>query len=127
MKKVLQFVAVVVIGLMALQPALGALPCMPAAHVPCMESCPMADATMDCPMAHSTAMQGCPPECCRHSRSETLAPAAVLAKFGAPATGDAIWVSAVAVQTPAVVPSRASRQAPATSPPRYKLFRVFRI
>lgn len=126
MKRVLQFVAFAVIGLMAVQPLLGAPPCASAVPAPCTAGCPMADAAPDCPMAQSS-MVGCSSGCCELSNPRTAAAVAVLIKPKAAMVDTPVPAAVKVVQTSAVRASRLLRSAPETGPPLYKLFRVFRI
>ena len=127
MKKVLHFVAVVAIALLAFEPVQGVLACASVAPGNCTAVCPMADAAPDCPMARSSAMQGCPPDCCRRANSQTAVLAVGLVRQRAALTGAVTTDLATQVQATTGRPRFVSWQAPITSPPRYKLFRVFRI
>jgi hypothetical protein len=123
MKKLLQTVAAVLAGLLAVQPAMAALAC------PAHSGCSMATSQMgpNCPMQRSQAASDCTPECCDH-----FAPAAspnwpTLAKPKTPAEPATLARTVTAVVPQAGGGRVLADAAEATSLPRYILYRVFRI
>jgi hypothetical protein len=131
MKRILQFVAVVVIALLAAQPALAGMSCemgTPASMhcAPCCHKA-MSRLGMSCPMHHKVAASDCDQNCCHNALPQGVAllaagvkPKAGSAEFIAVAprlvtNADAAFVGAPPGNTVAAVPAR------------YILFQVFRI
>ncbi|MGA2216871.1 MAG: hypothetical protein ABSG51_02210 [Terracidiphilus sp.] len=129
MKRVLQVAAVVVIAVLAAQPALAGVTCgmLTVARTACVSPCGMAMSQMgmDCPMPEHVAGTGCLQECCRHGFPQGVVQSAGVK----PKTGgtELIMVS------PAMTPDASLSFAPArdfiiaSAPPRYILLQVFRI
>ena len=129
MRRRVQFVAVLVIALLALQPILAGVPCAFGMSETCAAGCPMAMNGMgpDCPMTGRMTTADCPSDCCTH----TLPQAAMF-----PATPGRVKLAVPAhsavlpeiVFTPGQAPApQAQIEARIASPPRYILNQVFRI
>jgi hypothetical protein len=131
MKRVLQFVAVVVVAMLAAQPALAGMQCeMGTAAIghcaPCCHKV-LRHMGMDCPMPHQVAASGCDQSCCHDAlpRGVALLAAGVKPKAGR--------VEFIAVAPPMVAEADAAFMAAppgysvAAAPARYILFQVFRI
>lgn len=127
MKRIIQFVAVMVIAVLALSPAAEGLACL--THMAGRASaCPMGMGELgpDCQMARDVAT-GCDTDCCNHPAPPIAAAWAATTK---PKGVAAVALTALVVNAPAVaaVPAvKAMEPAMEASPPRYVLNRVFRI
>lgn len=129
MKQPAQFVAVLVIVLLAVTPAFTGLPCVVATRTACAPGCPMAmnGICSDCPMSRQMGASQCPCNCCSQTLPETFTLSASPQKLhpGALASPLVIGVTIpAAIRTfaaPAAVEGRAS------PPPLYLVNRVFRI
>jgi len=134
MKRVLQVVAVVVIAVLAAQPAVAGMTCgmLTVANVNCGHGaslCGMAMSQMgmDCPMPEHVAGTGCLQECCQHGFPQGVVQAASGVK---PKAGGTELFMVLPAMTPA--PSLSFAAPPpdsivASAPPRYILLQVFRI
>ena len=129
MKRLAQLAAILVIGLLAVQPAFSGQPCSFGATQPCVPGCPEAMNGMgpDCAMARGMAASACPLSCCVRS------PLTALVAFESSQRLE-IPVAAVPFALPLLgpVPGRVPSLYPplvvrASSPPPYLLNRVFRI
>jgi hypothetical protein len=125
MKRFIQFAAVVLMGLMAVQPAMAVLPCVEGEHAACVPGCPMTANGMsgDCHTNSMAATGNCRPESLPQ----------VFAWIGTPKE---LHLSALASPVAAAfaIPAaelrfavRLAIDARAASPPRYLLNQVFRI
>jgi hypothetical protein len=131
MKRFLQFVAVVVVALLAAQPALAGMQCEmgTSARMHCASCChkAMSHVGMDCPMQNQVAASGCDQSCCHDALPRGVA---LLAAGVKPKAGRAEFI---AVALPMVAESDAAFMAAppgnsvAAAPARYILFQVFRI
>jgi hypothetical protein len=129
MKRRIQFVALLVAGLLAVQPALAALPCIQGTPVACVAGCPMNAAGMgpDCHMAGKTAAGNCPQSCCSQALPRVLAPLAAPKQLH-PST--LVSPSALSFAVSGIEPSLAVLKPIsvwAASPSHYLLNRAFRI
>lgn len=126
MKRVFQFAAMVVVLLLAAQPALAGVACATGGMA--RAACPMGMSEMgsDCPMAYGLAAD-CTRDCCdRTTTKAVVLPAAPIK----PRTLVASAVVSTAVEPPISAVLRADWLAPmavSSSPPHYLLNRVFRI
>jgi hypothetical protein len=129
MKRIAQFVAVLGIALVAVQPVLASLPCVVSSGGVCISGCPMATIEMgpDCSMQGPMAESSCPQNCCDHNAFQATAPLAVhdKSRLSAPSTALALTM-ALAVTAPAAH-TQVNHGPRADSPPRYILNQVFRI
>jgi hypothetical protein len=129
MKRRIQFAAVLVIGLLAVQPALAVLPCVQGAPVACLPGCPMTMSGMgsDCQMTGKTSTGNCPQNCCSQALPRVLAPLAAPKQlhFSVLASPSALSFALPAAELSLAVP--APIDARAASPPQYLLNQVFRI
>jgi hypothetical protein len=131
MKKLIQFVAVALVAVLAVQPALAGLTCgmMPSASVPCASKCEMAMHRMgaSCPMRHHDTGSGCQQDCCRHG----WPPAVVQSAFKAtPKPSATPFLLAVPVPASAGIAAFAvppPEDIGASGPDRHVLLQVFRI
>jgi hypothetical protein len=129
MKRLLQIVSVLVIALLAAQPALAGLTCNMEApgSMACAPVCAMAtnQMGMDCQMPQQVAGAGCMEDCCQHGLPQAVAQFATGAKPKAPQLLPTTLPMAPPAETVfAVTPPGGII---AATPPRYILFRVFRI
>jgi len=131
MKRFFQVVSVVVVALLAAQPALAGLPCemgtSASGHsAPCCHKA-MHQMAMDCQMPHQIAGTGCAPSCCHDASPQVVAQLASGAK---PKAGRTVYFT-VAPQTVADAGTALVAAPPgiivSTPPARYILFQVFRI
>lgn len=129
MKRLVQFVAVLAIGLLAAQPVLFGLSCVAGSGAACAAGCPMATNTMglDCPMGNQMDASNCGQDCCAKAVPQAVVFAATPEKLklvvaGSPAP---VVVEAFAPRQALAVNARDDTRA--TSPPRYILDQVFRI
>jgi hypothetical protein len=131
MKRVFQFVAVVVVALLATQPALAGLPCNMGAPAcgPCAHCCgkTMSHMGMACQMAHKVAGAGCDQNCCHDALPRAVAQLTAGVK---PKAGGNVYLASVPQTVSdadasfvAAPPGKPAAAAPA----RYILFQVFRI
>jgi hypothetical protein len=128
MKRRIQFAAILLTGLLAVQPALAALPCVQGTPATCVPGCPMMSSMgADCHMSGMTAAGNCPQNCCSQSLPQA---------FAFVATPIELHLSAIAspVALPFALPAaelrftvRSPIDARAASPPPYLLNHVFRI
>ncbi|HTA78728.1 MAG TPA: hypothetical protein VK720_04240 [Terracidiphilus sp.] len=123
MKKLLQLFAVIVIGLLAIQPALAALTC------PTASRCTMGMSGMgpNCPMTPALAAAGCVSGCCAQTLPPTNQSWGTIAKPKATAANGVLVVAVVLSDAPSATERSHSDPAVLNSPPRYILHRVFRI
>jgi hypothetical protein len=125
MKKFLQFVAVMVVAVLATQPALAGLTCtMVAASVPCAPRCPM---VVDCPMAHHGASADCLQDCCRYPLPQAISRSSRQAKPKADRAPMFMLVPAIPQSTHPAFAAPPPGDLAAASPPRNILLQVFRI
>ena len=128
MKRLAQFAALLGMALLALQPALAALPCAVGAPAPCAPGCPMtmSDMGADCPMPASMVAGACPGSCCTMRATQPVGQLALLPRpTGA---SHATPVSRELTPQEATADPGIARSAdPFVSPPLYLLHRVFRI
>jgi hypothetical protein len=123
MKRLPQLLAVIVIGLLALQPAWAALTCNTASL------CAMGASDMgsSCPMAPSLASSECASDCCAHILLPTSQIWAATDKSKA-LDADRDLVSDISSMTAAAASGTLSLHPTVlSSPPRHILHRVFRI
>jgi hypothetical protein len=126
MKRAFQFAAMLMVELLAVQPALAAATC--ATGGVARAACPMGMSEMgaECPMMQGVAAE-CTQDCCNHSVPKAMVLPAAPAKPNLLAAGAA--VSPVFQVEPAAI-SQSSWQpavAASSSPPLHLLNRVFRI
>jgi hypothetical protein len=122
MRKLPQVVAVLVVAVLAVQPALASFAC------PIASECPMMGAMgPDCPMMHSIGADMCAPDCCDHA---TLVVGTDRAPFDVRKMVPEQAISATLVKAPtaaACLPSPVRRLSVSHAPPRYIILQVFRI
>ena len=131
MKRLLQFVAVVLVALLAAQPALAGMQCemgTPASMhcAPCCHKA-MSHMGMGCPMQHQVTASGCGQNCCHDALPQGVA---LLAAGVKPKAGRAEFlavVSQMAAEADAPVVTAPPGYSVAAAPARYILFQVFRI
>jgi hypothetical protein len=129
MKRRIQFAAILLVGLLAVQPALAALPCVQGTPAACVPGCPMIMSTMgpDCHMNGMTAAGSCSQSCCPESLPQVFAFVATPKELNVSALASPV---ALAFALPAAE-LRFTVQLPidalTASPPPYLLNRVFRI
>lgn len=129
MKRLVQFVAVLAIGLLVVQPALAGLPCVAGANTECAPGCPMAMNGMrpGCPMASQMASGDCPQNCRGHALPQATAPVAAPEKLKlAVSAAPSMLLGSVFMAEPELN-LRTPIEARIASPPRYILNRAFRI
>jgi hypothetical protein len=129
MKVFLKIVALAVVGVLSAYPALAGATCAmgTTANMPCKSDCGMAMGTMgaNCPMPHKASKLGCAENCCQNSMQPGVTQMDAKPK--------AATVELVAVLPPATaLEGKFFANLPAegrvdTGPPRFILFRVFRI
>jgi hypothetical protein len=129
MKRFVQLAAILVIGLLAFQPALAGLHCLLGARASCVPDCPMASNSMgpNCPMSQQMAASDCPRNCCSQSLPQAFTLSAAPEKSH---PGALVSLQAVAFATPAMMVSPAIQVAgidQSLPPPIYLLNRVLRI
>lgn len=131
MKRFIQFVAVVVIALLAAQPALAGMKCemgtpTDGQRAPCCHKA-MSRMGMDCPMHHQVTASDCDQSCCNDALPQGVA---LLAAGVKPKAGKVDCFS-VAPRMVAVSDAPFVAAPPgntfAAAPARYILFQVFRI
>jgi hypothetical protein len=131
MKRFLQFVAIVVVALLAAQPALAGMQCemgTPASThcAPCCHKA-MRPMGMICPMSHQVAASGCDQSCCHDALPQG---AALLAAGVKPKAGRAEFIAVVPQmleESDAAFAGAPPGSTVAAAPARYILFQVFRI
>jgi len=127
MKRAIQTLAIVLIGLLPAGPAWAALSCT-LGNSAMAASCPMGMSQMDanCPMAHTMTMD-CSQECCNRTLPQAIVIPGIPVNSKIAASAPAMF-SLPALQTAgtSATPESVSL-AVAVSPPRYLLLRVFRI
>jgi hypothetical protein len=131
MKRLFQFVAVVVVALLAAQPALAALPCNMGAPAcgPCAHCCgkTMSHMGMACQMAHKIAGAGCDQNCCHDALPRAVAQLTAGVK---PKAGGTVYLASepqIVAGTDASLVAEPPGKPAAAAPARYILFQVFRI
>jgi hypothetical protein len=131
MKRLLQFVAVVMVAMLAAQPALAGMQCemgtSASGHrAPCCHKA-MSRMGMNCPMHYKVAATGCDQNYCHDALPQGVA---LLAAGVKPKAGRAQFI-AVAPQMVAEADAAYGYASPgnavAAAPARYILFQVFRI
>lgn len=129
MKSLVQFVAVLAIALLAVQPAVAGLPCEDAARTTCAPGCPMSMNGMglDCPMASRMAAGACSENCCGHALPQVTAPLAVAEGIKLAASAAPSMLPGSISITELVIARWTPIEARFTSPPRHILYQVFRI
>ena len=129
MKRLLQFAAIVVIGLMAAQPVLSSLTCVARMASSCAPGCPMGMSGMspDCPMKDMSANQGCARNCCSNSAVMATLPQVSPVKAKVVVAVPMAILTSVAIAPAAASPVAGSSGVRSSSPPRYIANRVFRI
>jgi hypothetical protein len=130
MKRLFQFVAILVVAFLAAQPAQALIACAfdPS---PIASACPMEMSGMNamgagCPMSRDMETSGCAQECCTHpaAASATAIAAPVKPRLNLPQHLE----QQLAIPTAQPVDSDSPLAAPAfRSPPRYILYQTFRI
>jgi len=123
MKKRLQIAAVMLAGLLAAQPSIAALACQ--ANAGC--SMGMSEMGPNCPMTRSQAADACTPGCCDHAAAALSREWATLAKPEALAQNAVLSCARESGPPMMFSGSVGSCSLAASSPPRYILYRVFRI
>jgi hypothetical protein len=131
MKRYLQIVAVVMVAILAAQPALAAMSCemgTPASghRALCCHKA-MARMGMGCPMHHQVAAAGCEQNCCNYALPQGVAQLATGSK---PKTGSVEFIAVaprLVTGADAVFVGAPPGNTVAAAPARYILFQVFRI
>ncbi|HEY2860636.1 MAG TPA: hypothetical protein VGJ21_19610 [Terracidiphilus sp.] len=125
MRRLLQISAMLVITLVALQPALDGL----ARSIWMGPACPMGMSAMsaDCPMAQQAAQAGCAQDCCNHALPQSAVISAIAAKPKGGAPAPMITATAAPLQVQATSASVTMPAASSSPPPLYILNQVFRI
>jgi hypothetical protein len=124
MKRLVQFAAVALVGLVGAQPALAGLLCAaPAA------ACPMAMTDMgpDCPMSGAMAAAECPLTAYLHAIPQSVASVAATGRPKAEPPASAHGAAPVMPLAHRTLVALNATAAEASSPPLYILHRVFRI
>lgn len=132
MKRILQIVSVLVVALLAAQPALAGLSCTMGepANIPCAPDCNMAamgQMGMDCQMPLQLAGTGCFQDCCRQGMPQAVAQLTSGAKPKAARTELVLMAPQMATALETAFRATPPDAIAAAAPPRYILFRVFRI
>jgi hypothetical protein len=129
MKRRIQLAAILLIGLLVVQPALAALPCIQGAPAACVPGCPMTMSGMgsDCHMTGQTATGNCPQSCCSRSLPQAFAFVATPKELNLSALASPVAVSFVEAAADLRFTVRLPIDARAASPPAYLLNQVFRI
>lgn len=129
MKRLIQIVAVVLIGLLTVAPALASLPCTTGMPATCAAGCPMAASGMGagCPMDRQMATGDCPRNCCAHATAQAVVAPATPKKLKVAIAVAPLEIAAKAVTLGLACEENARADARAASPPPYLLNRVFRI
>ena len=126
MRRLLHISTMLVIALLALQPALEGLACsMPMGPV----ACPMSMSAMspDCPMGQQMAQAGCAQDCCNHALPQSAVITAIPAKCRSAAPAQLTLAGAEPLQLQTAYVVRNTTAASSSPPPLYLLNRVFRI
>jgi len=131
MKRFIQFVAVVVIALLAAQPALAGMQCemgTPASGhcAPCCHKA-MSHMGMDCPMPHQVADSGCGQNYCHDALPQGVALLAAGVKLKAGKTEFLVVMPQMVAEANAPFVAAPPGNKVAAAPARYILFQVFRI
>jgi hypothetical protein len=131
MKRILQFVALAVVLVLAFEPALSSVACVVGtpASAPGAPRCAMAmrEMGMDCRMPRQVASIGCQRDCSQCGLAKGFA---LLSAGAKPKAGRAQFFVPMPIMTPAVITPFAAGPPGdlfASAPPRYILFQVFRI
>jgi hypothetical protein len=129
MKRRPQFVAILAMVLLAMQPCFAGLPCASGAPSSCARGCPMAMSGMgqNCP-AHPMVAQACPQGCCGYAMTQAavLPAAPEKSKAGTP-TLSAARLNAVPMAFQAHPTGQRSFAVPLAPASRYILNHTFRI
>jgi hypothetical protein len=131
MKRLIQFVAVVMVALLAAQPALAGMSCemgTPASGhcAPCCHKA-MSHMGTDCPMQHQVTTTDCDQSCCHDALPQGVA---LLAAGVKPKAGSAEFIAVaprLVMDADAAFVGAPPGSAVAAAPARYILFQVFRI
>jgi hypothetical protein len=131
MKRLLQFVAVAVIVLLAAQPALAGMQCdmgTPSSGqcAPCCHKA-MSHMGMGCPMQHQISVAGCGESCCKDALPRGVV---LLAPGVKPKAGRAEFIAMaprLVTDADAAFVGAPPGNAVTSAPARYILFQVFRI
>jgi len=128
MKRIVQLAAVVVVTLLAGLPTAEALTCPLRANA-AASGCSMSMGTMstDCPFAQGMAANECLRDCCNCGLPKLLGPIAVRVnqKQGLPV--QFVALVALSADSQSAGATRPDEPVLSSSPPRYLLYRVFRI
>jgi hypothetical protein len=131
MKRFLHFVAVVMVALLAAQPALAGMQCeMGTSASGYRTTCchkAMSPMGMDCPMQHQVAVAGCGQSCCTDALPRGIA---LLAAGVKPKAGRAEFIAVaprLVAETHATFVGAPPGYSVAAAPARYILFQVVRI
>jgi hypothetical protein len=136
MKRLLQFVALFVVVLLAVQPALAGLPCAQetTASGACDPDCamattsaPMSQMASDCGMAPQVSSNGCEQSCCDSDLIQSVSQPATGAKLNAGSTVQFVAVQLVAANATSAFATPAPVDPVSSAPARYILLQVFRI
>lgn len=131
MKRFLQFVALVVIALLAAQPALAAMSCEMGTsasghHAPCCHKV-MSHMGMGCPIHHQVTAAGCDQNHCHDALPQSVA---LLSAGVKPKAGRADFIAVMprmVAEAGAPFVAAPPGKTVAAAPARYILFQVFRI
>jgi hypothetical protein len=137
MKRLLQFVAMVVVALLIAQPALAGVSCDVGASsvAGCTPGCGMASMGQmspssmgaNCPMSPEISSDGCAQNCCLNGLAQVVAQPVAGAKSNLAKPLQFVPVAeTLAVATPEFAVSPRT-QFNSSAPPRYILFQVFRV
>jgi hypothetical protein len=129
MKRFAQFVCLLAIAILGIQPVFAGIACTLAGADTCVPDCPMAMGAMaaDCPMAGQMAMSDCPPDCCTHTISQAIASPAAPEKFRLVISAVLMALPGTSIAERASAPSFAPIESRSGSPPLYLLNQIFRI
>jgi hypothetical protein len=131
MKKVLQFVAIALVAILATQPALAGLTCgmKPSPSMSAAADCDMAMNQMgtSCPMHSHGAGTDCLQECCRNGWPQAVVQSASKAKPKAVSTQFILAAPSIASAGVAVSAAPPAEALAAAAPDRHVLLQVFRI
>jgi hypothetical protein len=130
-KRLLQIVAVFVVALLCAQPALAGMSCAMGApaSTPCAPDCGMAMGHMgiDCQMPLQIAGTGCIQDCCQQGLPQVVAQLTAGAKPKAAGTQFLQVPPTIALAVHTAFVAMPPGDIASAGPPRYILFRVFRI
>jgi hypothetical protein len=128
MNRITKLVSMVMIGLLAVTPALANLPCATGMHAVCAAGCPMAGETgPTCPMASQMAADGCAHGCCASTATQAITVPAILTKLHLATAAAPMALLDVFHAAEPISAIEAENEAQAASPPIFLRNQAFRI